>query len=106
MLRIADLRRGGLGFRGGDGIAWVFHPGWGVLFSEPLSVAGICLDGRGPGLRRGWGKTAVWNQTLDGYDHGESLDLAGNVAPGCFVAESGQFPEAVQDLVATNVQPA
>ena len=106
MLRVGDLRRGGLGFLGGNGIAWVFNSGLVLLFAEPLSGVDIRLDGRGHGLRGGWGRAAVWNQSLDSYDHRESLDLAGDDAPGRFVAESGQFPEAGQDLVATKVQPA
>jgi hypothetical protein len=101
---IGDLRCGGLGFLGGNGIAWVFNSGLVLLFAEPLSGVDICFDGRGRGWRRGWGKAAVWNQSFDGHDHRESLDLAGDDAPGRFVAESGQFPEAGQDLVATKVQ--
>jgi hypothetical protein len=56
------------------------------------------------GLRRGRGKAAVRNQSFDGHDHRESLDLADDDSPGRIVAESGQFPEAGQDLVATKVQ--
>ena len=41
------------------------------------------------------------NQSFDGYDHRESLDLAGDGASGGFVAKIGQFPEPGQDLVAT-----
>jgi hypothetical protein len=81
-LRIGDLRRGGLGFRGGNGIAWVFTCGFVLVFAEPLRFVDIWVDGRGRGLRRGWGKAAVWNQSFDGYDHRESLDLAGDDAPG------------------------
>ena len=33
-LRVGDLRRGGLGFRGYDGIAWIFTCV--LLFAEPL----------------------------------------------------------------------
>jgi hypothetical protein len=106
-LWLGDLGRGGLGLRGGgNGIAWVFNPGLVLLFAEPLSGGDICLDGRGHGLRRGWGKAAIWNQAFDGYDHRESLDLAGDGAPRRFVAKSGEFPEAVQYLVATNVELA
>ena len=45
-------------------------------------------------------------EAFDGYDHGKSLDLAGDAASGYFVAKSGQFPEPGQDLVATKVQLA
>jgi hypothetical protein len=57
-------------------------------------------------LGHGWGKAAVRNQAFDGYDHRKSPDLAGDDAPSCFVAKSGQLPEAGQDLVATKVQLA
>src|SRR5882757_231103 len=91
-LWLGDLGRGGLGLRGGGNeIAWVFNSGL-VLFAAPLSGGAICLDGRGHGLRRGWGKAAVWNQAFDRYDHRESLDLAGDDASGHFVAKSGEFP--------------
>ena len=36
----------------------------------------------------------------------KGLDLAGDGAPGYFVAEMGQFPEPGQDLVATKVELA
>src|SRR5882757_7880068 len=97
-LRVGDLRRGGLGFRGGNGIAWLLTRGFVLLFAEP--IGDVWFDGLG----REWGKAAVWNQSFDGYDHRKSLDLAGDGAPGRFVAESGQLPEAGQDLVATKVQ--
>ena len=48
----------------------------------------------------------VGNQAFDGYDHGKSLDLAGDDTSGHFVAKIGQFPEPGQDLVATKVQLA
>jgi hypothetical protein len=69
-----------LGFRGGsDGIAWLLSRGLVLLFAEPLRGVDLCLDGRSRGLRPGWGKAAVRNQAFDGYDHRESLDLAGDV---------------------------
>jgi hypothetical protein len=36
------------------------------------------LDGRGRGLRPGWGKAAVRDQSFDSYDHRKGLDLAGD----------------------------
>ncbi len=45
-------------------------------------------------------------EAFDRYDHGKSLDLAGDAASGHFVAKIGQFPEPGQDLVATKVQLA
>jgi hypothetical protein len=57
-------------------------------------------------LRFGWAEAAVGNQPFDGYDHGKGLDLAGEDAPGYFVAEIGQFPEPGEDLVATKVELA
>jgi hypothetical protein len=63
MLRVGDLRRGGLRFQGGNGIAWLFTC---VLLFADLRGVDICVDGRGLGLRRGWGKAAVWNQSFDG----------------------------------------
>ena len=105
-----DLGRGGLGFGGGNGIAWVIAwfrtLGLVLLFAAPLSGVDLCVGGRGRGLRPGWGGAAVGNQAFDGYDHRKSLDLAGDGASGGFVAESGQFPEPGQDLVATEVQLA
>jgi hypothetical protein len=63
-----DLRRGGLGFRGGNGIARLYTCGLVLLFAEPLSGVDICFDGRGRGLRRGLGKAAVRDQAFDGCD--------------------------------------
>ena len=36
-LQVGDLGRVGLGFRGGNGIAWLFTCGLVLLFAEPLS---------------------------------------------------------------------
>ena len=110
-LRVGDLGRGGLGFGGGNGIAWLLSRGLVLLSAEPLRGVDLCLDWRGRGLRPGWGGAAVIHssgrdQTFDGYDHRKSLDLAGDGASGHFVAEIGQFPEPGQDLVATQVQLA
>jgi hypothetical protein len=105
-LRVGDLGRGGLGFRGGNGIAWLFTCGLMLLLAAPLRAVDLCVDGRGRGLRLGWGEAAVWNQAFDRYDHRKGLDLAGDDASGHFVAEIGQFPEPGQDLVATKVQLA
>jgi hypothetical protein len=77
-----------------------------LLFATPLRGVDIWFDGRGRGLGPGWGVAAVWDQAFDGHDHRKSLDLAGDDAPGHFVAKSGQFPEPGQDLVATKVQLA
>src|SRR6267154_265239 len=54
-LRLGDLGLGGLGFRGGNGIAWLFTCGLLLPFTEPLSFVDLCLDGRGRGLDPGWG---------------------------------------------------
>ena len=78
----------------------------GAAVAEPLRGVDLRLDGWGRGLRSGWGAAAVRNQSFDRHDHGKSLDLAGDGASGHFVAESGQFPEPGQDLVATEVQLA
>ena len=67
-LRVGDLGRGGLGFCGSSGIAWLLDRGLRLL-AAPLSAVDLCLDGRGRGLRPGWGKATVRNQTFDGYDH-------------------------------------
>ena len=109
-LRVGGLGRGGLGFRGGNGIAWLLGRGLRLL-AAPLSAVDLCLDGRGRGLRPGWRKATVIHgsgrhQAFDGYDHRKGLDLAGDDASGGFGAESGQFPEAGQDLVATKIQLA
>jgi hypothetical protein len=101
-----DVGRGGSGFCGGDEIRWLLTYGLVLLFAAPLRGVDIWFDGRGRGLRPGSGEAAVWNQAFDGYDHRKSLDLAGDDAPGRFVAESGQLPEAGQDLVAAKVQLA
>ena len=97
---------GGFGIGGGYGIAWLLRRGLVLLFAEPLRLVDLCLDGRGRGLRPGWGEAAVRNEAFDGYDHGKGLDLAGDAASGHFGAEIGQFPEPGQDLVATKVQLA
>ena len=60
-LQIGDLGRGGLGSRGGNGIAWIFTCGLVPLFAEPLSGVDVRFDGRGRGLRPGSGEAAVWN---------------------------------------------
>ena len=81
-----------------------------LLLAAPLRGVEFCLDGRGRGLRFGWGKAAIriqaQTQSFDGYDHGKSFDLAGYDASGYFVAEICQFSEPGQDLVATKVQRA
>jgi hypothetical protein len=89
MLRLVDLVGAGFGFRGNDGIAWVSIL---LLFAEPLSGVDFCLDGRGRGLRCGWGGVTAGNQSFDGNDHRKGLDLADG-ASGYFVAEIGQFPK-------------
>jgi hypothetical protein len=72
-LRVGGLGRGGLGFRGGNGIAWLFDRGLRLL-AEPLRAVYLWLDGRGRGLRPGWRKATVIHgsgrdQAFDGYDH-------------------------------------
>jgi hypothetical protein len=106
-LGVDDLAGAGLGFLGGDGFAWVFISGMGIrglvlLFLEPLSGVDFCLDGRGRGAGCGWGR-AAGNQSFDGYDQRNGLDLAGDGASGYFVAEIGELPEPGQDLVANKV---
>ena len=84
-LRLWDLGRVGLDFGGGNSIVWLFTCGLVLVFAEPLSFVDLCLDGRDRGLQLGWGEAAGIHsgrdQSLDGYDHGESLDLAGDGAP-------------------------
>ena len=46
------------------------------------------------------------DQAFDGDDHGEGLDLGGNAVAGHFGVQVGDFPEAGQDLLAAQVQPA
>src|ERR1700677_4703415 len=82
--------RGGLGFRGSNGIDWLFTCGLVLLFAEPVRFVDLCVDGRGRGLGPGGGEAAVWNQAFDRYDHGKSPDLTGDGASGHFVAEIGQ----------------
>jgi hypothetical protein len=87
MLRVGELGGGGLGFAGSKGIAWVFRRGLGtrgrlLRFAEPLRGVDFCLDGRGLGLRFGWGGAAVGNQSFDGYDYGKGLDLTGDASSG------------------------
>jgi hypothetical protein len=82
-----------LGFRGGDEIRWLLTYGLVLLFATPLRGVDIWFDGRGRRLRHGWGKAAGihsgGNQSFDSCDHRKSLDLAGDDAPGHFVAKSG-----------------
>ena len=52
-LRVGDLGRGGLGFRGVNGIAWLFTCGLVLPSAEPLRDVDIWFDGRGRGLRPG-----------------------------------------------------
>jgi len=101
---VGDLVGDGLGFLGGDGFAWVFISGMGtggllLRFLEPLRGVDFCLDRRGRGAGCGWGG-AAGDQSFDGYDQRNGLDLAGDGAPGYFVAEIGELPEPGQDLVA------
>src|ERR1700722_3348777 len=103
IFRAGAMVAGGSGFRG-NGIAWVFPRGLFLLFAEPLSAVGLRVERRGRWLRSGWGGDAAGNQSFDGYDQGNGLDLAGDVAPGYFVAERGEFPEPGEDLVATKVE--
>ena len=103
---LGDLGRGGVGCVAATGSPGSSPTGWCCCLRRHLEVVDLCLDGRGRGLRPGWGKAAVRNQAFDGYDHGKSLDLAGDAASGHFVAKIGQFPEPGQDLVATKVQLA
>ncbi len=97
--------RGRWGFRGGNGIAWPCS-GLMQLFAEPLRLVDIRFEGRGRGFRGMWGKAAIGDESLDRCDHRKSFDLAGDAASGLFVAESGELPEPVEDLVATNIQLA
>ena len=87
-LGLGDLVGAGLGFPGGNGITWLPR-GLVLLFAAPLRGVDLWLDGRGCGLRCGWGGAAAGNQSFDGYDHRKGLDLAGDGAPGYFVAEIG-----------------
>jgi hypothetical protein len=52
------------------------------------------------------GREAVRDQAFDGDDHGEGLDLGGSAAAGPFGVQVGDFPEAGQDLVTAEVEPA
>jgi hypothetical protein len=82
----------------------------GVHVPALLTKPGGFIDLRGNGWRGGFvlgGRgTAIRDEAFDGDDHGERLDLAGNAPAGHFGAEVGDFPEAVQDLVAARSEPA
>jgi hypothetical protein len=43
-LRVGGLGRGGLGFRAGNGVAWLFARGL-RLPAAPLRAVDLCLDG-------------------------------------------------------------
>jgi hypothetical protein len=103
-IRLGDVGRGGSGFCGDNGIRWLLTYRLVLLFAAPFGFVDVWFDGRGRGLRPGWGKAAVRYQAFDRYDHRKGLDLAGDDASGHFVAEGVQFPEPGQDLVATEVQ--
>jgi hypothetical protein len=66
------------------------------------------IDGRGHGGRGGFvlggSGTAIGDQSFDGDDHGEGLDLSADAAAGYFGAQVGDFPEAVEDLVAARTE--
>jgi hypothetical protein len=55
-LRLGDLRRGGWGFRGVNGVPWLLTHRLVLRFAAPLRVVDLCLDERGLGLRPGGGK--------------------------------------------------
>src|SRR5271156_6498305 len=75
-----------------------------LLLTKPFGLIDLPFGGRRSGvLLRGAG-TTVGDQTFDGYDHRHSLDLAGNAASGDFRAQAGEFPEAVQDSLAAQVE--
>jgi hypothetical protein len=106
-LGVDNLACAGLGFLECNGIAWIFISSMGTCglllgFLEPLSGVDFCFDWRGFGLGCGWGG-AAGNQSFDGYDQRNGLDLAGDGAPGYFVAEIGELPEPGQDLDANKV---
>jgi hypothetical protein len=64
------------------------------------------VNGRRGGFVLGGDGAAIRDQAFDGDDHGEGLDLGGHAVAGPFGFQVGDFPEAGQDFVAAQVEPA
>jgi hypothetical protein len=106
---LGSVGRGGRVFGAARGVRWLLIHRFVLLGAEPLGRQDLRFGGRVRGSDRGWGRTAVVrgsgrDQAFDRQDHRKSFDLAGHAASGRFDAESGQFPEPGQNLVAANVQ--
>jgi hypothetical protein len=67
--RLGNLGRGGRCFRGVNGVPWLLTQRLVLLLAARLRVVDLSLDGRGRGLRSGWGEAAVRDEVFDRYDH-------------------------------------
>jgi hypothetical protein len=76
-------------------------PGGGIEWRVNWWRGGFVLGGAGATVR-----IPIWDQAFDGDDHGEGLDLGGHAVSSRVGIQVGDFPEAGQDSLAAQVQPA
>jgi hypothetical protein len=93
--------RVGARLRAGDFPLLLAKPGGGIDWRVNRWRGGFVLSGAGATVR-----IPIWDQAFDGDDHGEGLDLGGHAVSSHVGVQIGDFPEAGQDSLAAQVQPA
>jgi hypothetical protein len=96
---VSDRVRAGVG-AGGFPLL-LAKPGGGIDLRVNGRRGGFVLGGAGATVR-----IPIWDQAFDGDDHGEGLDLGGHAVSSHVGVQVGDFPEAGQDSLAAQVQPA
>jgi hypothetical protein len=99
--RIFVSGRVGTRLRAGGFPLLLAKPGGGIDWRVNGWRGGFVLGGAGATV-----VVAIRDQAFDGDDHGEGLDLGGHAVSSHVGVQVGDFPEAGQDSLAAQVQPA